>query len=248
MLTTSVAKADEDLVELVSTSNSALGAIAEQDPSVRRGVELLGPTLQQAEETLTEVSSLAQVMGPTFNDLRPFARNLDEANVSLASLAESTTPVLRDEIRPFVRAAREPIPDLRRAADKFSEATPRLTVVAKKLNKLGNMAGFNPRGQESLGDPNRDEGYLFWLGWLGHNSNLIFNTADGNGPFRRIYFTAGCDQLRNMITGGPDSAIIPNPPGDTMSEEFRAFIQQQVRGIYTGLGPLFEAGGVCDTT
>jgi len=239
-LTGRIGQADQDLVELVSTSNSALGAIAEQDPSVRRAVGLLGPTLSQAESTLTELSSFAQVLGPTFNDLRPFARNLDEANVSLESLARSTTPVLQDEIRPFVRAAREPIPDLRRAADRFSTATPRLTVIGKKLNKLTNMAAHNPNGAEpaSTADTDRDEGYLYWLAWLGHNGSMTFNTSDGNGSFRRIYFTAGCSQLINIITGG-SGGLNPLDAGQT------------VRGIITGFGSsaiggaLFGPGGAC---
>jgi len=246
VLTKRVGEADDDLVELVSSSNTALGAIAEQDPSVRRAVGLLGPTLAQAEDTLNEVSDMAAVMGPAFNDLRPFARNLDEANTSLASLANASTPVLRDEIRPFVRSAREPIPDLRRAADRFSTATPRLTVVGEKLNKLTNMAAFNPNGAEDC-DPScesgRDEGYLFWLAWLAHNGNLVFNTADGNGPFRRIYFTAGCSQLQNIITGGPESALIPSPPPP--GPELQEFLSQQAQGLITGLGPLFGPGGVC---
>ena len=145
VLTGRIAQADDDLVELVSTSNSALGAIAEQDPSVRRAVQLLGPTLTQAESTLNQVADFAAVLGPTFNDLRPFARNLDEANGSLETLARSATPVIENEIRPFVRSAREPVPDLRRAADRYSSAAPRLTVVGKKLNKLTNMAAQQPR-------------------------------------------------------------------------------------------------------
>jgi phospholipid/cholesterol/gamma-HCH transport system substrate-binding protein len=257
-LTGRIGQADEDLVELVTTSNTALGAIAEQDPSVRRGVELLGPTLQQAEETLTEVAGLAAVMGPAFDDLRPFARNLDEANLSLAELSRSSTPVLKNEIRPFVRSAREPIPDLRRAAARFSTASPRLTVIGKKLNKLGNMAAYNPRGAEDCpGDvcgPNRDEGYLYWAGWLGHNGNLVFNTADGNGPFRRIYFTAGCSQLQNIITGeagteenpkNPQATPAPDEPGETPGEAFEQFIRERITGIVTGLGSTVSPTGAC---
>ena len=249
VLTGRIAKADDDLVELVSTSNSALGAIAEQDPSVRRAVQLLGPTLAQAESTLTEVASFAEVLGPTFNDLRPFARNLDEANASLETLARNATPVLEDEVRPFVRAAREPVPDLRRAADRYSSAAPRLTVVGEKLNKLANMAAANPDsnddgdGQDPTGTPKRDEGFLFWAGWLGHNGNFLFNTADGNGPFRRIYFTAGCNQLVNILTGGTGGLLPTAPP--PLGEEFNALLQQ-VRGLMTGAGTLFAPGGLCD--
>jgi phospholipid/cholesterol/gamma-HCH transport system substrate-binding protein len=248
VLTGRVAQADDDLIELVSTSNSALGAIAEQDPSVRRAVELLGPTLTQAESTLNELASFAEVMGPTFNDLRPFARNLDEANGSLETLAREATPVLQNEIRPFVRSAREPVPDLRRAAERYSSAAPRLTVVGKKLNELTNMAAWNPdvdgdgNGQDPVGTSNRNEGYLFWAGWLGHNGNYIFNTADGNGPWRRIYFTAGCNQLVNILTGG-SGGLIPTPPGG--GQELNALLQQ-VRGLATGVGTLFQPGGLCD--
>jgi len=228
ILTGEIAASDEDLVELVTTSNSALGAIAEQDPSVRRAVQLLGPTLAQAETTLNEVADFAGILGPTLNDLRPFARNLDAANTSLESLARSATPVIRDEIRPFVRSAREPVPDLRKAAERYSSASPRLTVIGRKLNKLTDMAALNPNGQEDPGTPQRDEGFLFWAGWLGHNGNLVFNTADGNGPWRRIYFTAGCNQLANIISTG-------GSPIDDM-----------IAGIVTGVGTLFGPGGLCD--
>ena len=107
--------------------------------------------------------------------------------------------MLENEIRPFVRAAREPVPDLRQAADRFSAAAPPLTTVAKKINRLGNMAAFNPNGAEASGTPGRDEGYLYWAGWLGHNGDTVFSSGDGNGFFRRIYFTVGCDQLLEMV-------------------------------------------------
>ena len=242
VLTARVAQSDNDLVEMVSSSNTALGAIAEQDPSVRRAVGLLGPTLAQAEDTLNSVAQLADVMGPTFNDLRPFARNLDEANQSLASLGQAATPILRDEIRPFVRSAREPIPDLRKAAQRFSAGTPGLTTIATKLNRLGNMAARNPHGAEpaSAADTDRDEGYLYWAAWLAHNGDLTFNASDGNGIWRRIYFTAGCTQLINIITGGAG----PLNPGD---------LTQAVNGIVSGFGsaapglggPLFGPDGAC---
>jgi hypothetical protein len=72
--------------------------------------------------------------------------------------------------------------------------------VANKLNVLTNMAAFNPKGAEPLGAKNRDEGYLYWAGWLGHNGDSVFSAGDGNGFYRRIYFTIGCDQLLNFVS------------------------------------------------
>src|SRR5919106_933802 len=113
LVTAAVGRHDEDLTQLVGASNSALGAIAEQDTHVRRAVRLLDPTLRTSERTLRDVSEFAAVLGPAFGDLRPFARNLDEMNVSVRRLADEATPVVHDEIRPFVRRARKPLGDLK---------------------------------------------------------------------------------------------------------------------------------------
>ena len=199
LLTATVGRAESDLVELVSSSNGALEAIARQDPNVQRAVALLPETLTQATETLNHTAEFARVLGPAFDDLRPFARRLDELNLSTRQLAESATPVLEREIRPFVRAARRPVPDLRRAAERYSAAAPPLTTVASKVNRLANMTAYNPKGAEPSGVPDRDEGYLYWAGWLGHNGDSVFSAGDANGFVRRIYFTVGCDQLLEIV-------------------------------------------------
>jgi phospholipid/cholesterol/gamma-HCH transport system substrate-binding protein len=77
VLTTRVGQSEDDLTQLVASSNGALGAIAEQDPNVQRAIQLLPGTLSQARDTLTEAAKFAAVLGPSFDSLRPFARNLD---------------------------------------------------------------------------------------------------------------------------------------------------------------------------
>jgi phospholipid/cholesterol/gamma-HCH transport system substrate-binding protein len=207
ILTGTIGDNGEQLTQLVDSSNSALGAIASQDLNVQRAVALLPGTLSTARTTLGKVEGLAATLGPTFNDLRPFARNLDAMNESIIRVAD-TAPVIRDQIRPFVRAAREPVDDLRPAAKSLARTTPRLSTLALELNRLGNMAAFNPRGAEPPNAPNRDEGYLFWAGWLGHNGNSVFQTADGNGLYRRIYLTASCQTLLSLLQSSPLAPIV----------------------------------------
>jgi phospholipid/cholesterol/gamma-HCH transport system substrate-binding protein len=221
-LTEAVGRHESDLTQLVGASNSALGAIAEQDPHVRRTVRLLDPTLRESEQTLRDVSDLAAVLGPAFGDLRPFARNLDEMNVSVRQLADEATPVIHDEIRPFVRRARKPLGDLKVASERFGEATPRLTVIGEKINRLGNMAAHNPGGAEEPGAEGRDEGYLYWAGWLAHNGNSIFEGQDAHGLYRRIYFTAGCPTVTSLLSQTPFAALV------------------------TGLQELTKSGGPCN--
>ena len=57
------------------------------------------------------------------------------------------------------------------------------------------MAAYNPSGAESLAGKtfdqqrNRQEGYLYWAGWVAQTGGSLFGTADGQGVFRR--FTLG---------------------------------------------------------
>jgi phospholipid/cholesterol/gamma-HCH transport system substrate-binding protein len=199
VLTTAVGRNDDELTRFVSSSQAALSAIAAQDPNVQRAVRLLPDTLGQAEETLDETARFAAVLGPTFDELRPFARNLEPLNASLRRLAESATPVLEDEIRPFVRAARPAIPDLNTAAKRFGAATPPLTTLAHKLNRFGNTVSYNPNGAEPSGASGRDEGYLYWVAWGSHVGNSIFSAGDANANYWRVYLSQSCEGALNII-------------------------------------------------
>jgi phospholipid/cholesterol/gamma-HCH transport system substrate-binding protein len=216
-----VGSEDEEIAALIDASNSSLGAIAGEDLDVRRATRLLGPTLRDTRVALSETNDLATILGPALQELRPFARRLEPINESLEELGAKTTGDVKHEIRPFVRAAREPVRDLRPAARSLADATPRLTVVAGKLNKLGNMAAYNPNGAEPPGAVGRDEGYLYWLGWLGHVGNSTFQAQDAHGVYRRIYFTASCQTVLTTLNATPLSALITN------------------------LGPLLAPGGPC---
>jgi phospholipid/cholesterol/gamma-HCH transport system substrate-binding protein len=210
VLTADVGRHSSDVTTLVRASNSALGAIAQQSPDLERTVALLPGVLQNTHSALNAVTPFASQLGPTFNSLRPFARRLPELNSSLTKLSVSATPTLRNRIRPFVRDAQPIIKPLRGAANEFSAATPRLTVVGRELNRLGNMAAYNPGGANPPGTPNRDEGYLYWAAWLGHNGALTFDSQDANGPYRRLYLTASCANLESTVSVNPLAPLITN--------------------------------------
>ena len=221
ILTKSIGTQDQDIVRLVEASNQTLAAMAQEDPDIQSATALLPGALAETRDALAAAKEFGDEAGPAFESLRPFARNLPELNSSTQKLAETVTPVIRDEIRPFVRAAREPIPDLNQAAGKLSKTAPGLETIARKLNNLGNMAAFNPRGKEPVGTADRDEGYLYWAGWLAHNGGSVYPIQDGNGLFRRIYFTASACNIQNIATGG----VLANP----------AELAQVFRSIVTGI-------------
>jgi phospholipid/cholesterol/gamma-HCH transport system substrate-binding protein len=212
----------QGIEQLVSASDQALGAIASQAPDVQRTVALLGPTLRTTRVALTKTDQLATVLGPAINSLRPFARKLKPINDSLANLAKTTYNPVKDDIRPFVRNARQPVRNLRPAAKNLVAATPRLTTLTEKLNKLFNMAAYNPNGAEAAGTPGRDEGYLYWLGWLAHVGNSTFSSQDAHGIYRHIYLIATCNTINSILATSPFAPA------------------------FTGLGQLFAMGGACN--
>jgi phospholipid/cholesterol/gamma-HCH transport system substrate-binding protein len=212
----------QGIEQLVSASDQALGAIASQAPDLQRSVALLGPTLSTTRVALTKTDQLATVLGPAINSLRPFARKLKPINDSLGDLAKTTIEPVKQDIRPFVRNAREPVRNLRPAAQNLVNATPRLTTVGEKLNKLFNMAAYNPNGAESPGTSGRDEGYLYWLGWLAHVGNSTFSSQDAHGVYRHVYLVLTCNTARDILDTSPLSPI----------------------GEITGLDKLFSSG-VC---
>ncbi len=207
-LTKEVGKHSGDVNQLVTESNSALSAIAVQDPDVQRAVADLPGAVSKLHNALDATTPFANALGSSFNDLRPFARNLPGLNSSLTELSNTATPIIKNRIRPLVRAARPDIPPLRGAANKLSSATPKLTGVAHEINRLGNMAAYNPKGANPPGSPGRDEGYLYWVAWLGHNGNLVFDSQDANGLFRRIYLTASCADIQNLLSSNPLAGAI----------------------------------------
>jgi phospholipid/cholesterol/gamma-HCH transport system substrate-binding protein len=225
LLTGAVGRRDQDMVHLVDTSNVAAGALADQAPDIRRLIAELPGTLRTARGALTDATPFARELGPTLRDLRPFAGRLDDVAAATRSLAEGTTPVIRDRLRPLVRAARPVVPDLRESAKRFGAAASPLTAVGKKINDLGNMAAYNPRGAEDPGVPGRDEGYLYWLGWFAHTGDAVFGAQDAHGDYRRLYLTGSCANLAGFLQVSPLGPV--------------------TSGIITGLGPLFAPGGAC---
>jgi phospholipid/cholesterol/gamma-HCH transport system substrate-binding protein len=208
-----LAKKDRELSRLVVASEKTFGALASEDSNISLAVSRLPTTLAQAERTLLKVDELGQELGPTFEALRPAARQLLPTNNAVRPFAEEATPILRDKIRPFVRTARPYIADLRPAAQNLHRASPDLQASFYQLNRFFNMLSYNPGGAEALPSDlatarQRDEGYLFWLGWVAQNTVSIFSTGDAQGPFRRFLASASCTTIRGLVQDEPGLGVL----------------------------------------
>lgn len=236
-----VGRRPDDLRRLVSASHAVFDTLAGEDQNISTSVARLPGSLRATERALTEVRQFAPALRSALASLREPIRKLPATNAALTPFLEDTTPVLRNEIRPFVRAAGPFTDDLRLAARDISKATPDLDTSLEETNRFFNMAAYNPGGAESLDGLSvpeqraRNEGFLYWLAWTAQNGVSLFNTADSQGPWRRVTIcgvpgpileslinsvltdvTSTNPGLVEQLTGGTGTVIQPGSPIDNL--------------------------------
>ena len=197
-------KEDDALSALVRDSGQVFNRLAREDARISQAVSRLPSALGQTARTLRKVNTLGQVAEPAFRALRPAVRRIDSANSQLRPLAEEGEPILRKSVRPLVRRARPYIRNLQPAARNLGTASPDLRESFFELNRFFNIAAYNPKGAEGVSgdfqkDLDRDEGLLFWLGWVAHNTNSMFQTSDASGPYRRFIILATCTTYQQLL-------------------------------------------------
>jgi phospholipid/cholesterol/gamma-HCH transport system substrate-binding protein len=208
-----------ELRRLVAASRTVFDALAGEDQNISAAVAQLPDALRASERTLNEVREFAPVLRSSLESLRPPIRKLDETNEAVTPFLRETMPVLRDEIRPFVRAARPFTDDLRLAARDVAEATPDLTISFEELNRFFNIGAYNPGGAEGLEGKSvaeqraREEGLLYWLAWAAQNGTSLFSSADGQGPWRRVTICGVPASVIEGLIGTVLNEIAENDPG-----------------------------------
>lgn len=210
-LNAELASKDRDLTELVDVSATVFRSFASVDTDISRSIDKLPAALRETTTTLGKVEQLADVLGPAADDLVPVGPALDRANKAVIPFVKGATPVVRDQIRPFVQSSRPVVRSLGPATTNVSAATPDLTRSVTVLNSLFNLLGYNQNGREGPEDENRDEGYLFWLGWLQHNGGAVFSTSDANGPLRPVTFAGTCNTIKNTAANNPPLGMVLAP-------------------------------------
>ena len=219
-LNTALADKQAQIVSLVDASQKVFHAFAIQNQNVSRAVQDLPATLEQTTQTLRKVTTFAGLLAQT-NQLVPAVKAIKPANEALIKLAGpgattcahpagapedqiSSCGIVRDQIRPFVKAATPVIRSLRAPAQNLAAATPNLSNTFKVLNHFVNMVGYNtePSGQHS---------YLWWIAWLNHEVRTLFSVQDANGVFRPIFLESSCSTYSELLSFNQAAAAVLAP-------------------------------------
>lgn len=191
---------DTQIAGFVDSSNRVFQAFAHQQQGLRDTIRLAPATLDSLNRAVTSTQTLTAQIGPTLGKLLPTARGLAPALRGFQSFAKSTTPSIRDQIRPFTKQARPAVKTLRAASADLKVTLPDLDKSFQVLNQLFNGLAYNPPGQQ--------EGFLYWLAWANHSTASMFGAEDANGPTRRGIVFNGCIGLLAFERIGKSNPVL----------------------------------------
>jgi phospholipid/cholesterol/gamma-HCH transport system substrate-binding protein len=179
---------DTQISQLVDASNAVFATFAKEEVNLQKTLHLLPGALKKTGAGLGKLATASDKVGPTLHALDPFAKALGPANEATRRLALKTTPIIKNEIRPFAREVLPVINELQPATKQFAVALPKLSVSFSVLNEFFNELAYNPGPSKG--------GFLFFLDWGNHNLNSVLSTADAHGPLGRTIVYFNCEIIK----------------------------------------------------
>jgi len=178
---------DTQIAELVNSSNAVFQTFAKEDASFQQTLHLLPNALHKTGKALGKVATASDQVGPALHKLDPFAKALGPAQQATKRLAIKTTPIIKNEIRPFAREILPTVNELGPSTQQLAESFPKLATSFSVINEFFNELAYNP----SKSKP----GFDFFLAWANHNLNSVVSDADGNGTVGRSLLYINCNLL-----------------------------------------------------
>lgn len=185
-IATELGDRDSQLTEFVKGNEGVFRAISDQDQSLKQTIQLLPGALGATNTAVTQATTLGKTLSSTLGPLDKSARGLGPTLADLRPFFRETTPVIRDQLRPFSVKAQPTARELVPAAHQLAQATPHLGTLATELNNIVNELAYKPKNGQS---------YLFYLPWASHDTNSVLSTQDGVGPIRRSLILFSCGSL-----------------------------------------------------
>ena len=176
---------DVQVADFVSAQDKVFGAFANQEENLKATLRGFPGALEETRKALDSGDRLSEQLKPALEELIPSATALKPALEQLQPFFQATKGPIQNQIRPFTKQVQPVVNDLKNAAPPLNTSSKELKGAFTELNSLLNGLTYNP--------PGPDEGYLFYLSWLNHNSNSTALIEDGEGPIARSMLLYSCN-------------------------------------------------------
>jgi phospholipid/cholesterol/gamma-HCH transport system substrate-binding protein len=178
---------DQQLADLIQSSNAVFATFAQENQSVQHTLQLLPGVLSKTEQGLGKLATAFNVVGPTLRDLHPFAAALAPAEEASRASFKTTTPIFKNEVRPFAREILPTVDALAPSLKGLAASFPHLATSFSVLNELFNEIAYNPGKTRA--------GFGFFAAWAAHNLNSVVSSADAHGVLARTLTYLNCGLL-----------------------------------------------------
>lgn len=178
---------DQQLADLIQSSNAVFKTFDEQTQAVQSTLRLLPGALSKTEQGLGKMARAFNVVGPTLHELHPFATAVAPAEEAGRAMFKATTPTFKNQIRPFEREILPTIAVLGPSTKEIAESFPKLSSSFSVLNELFNELAYNPGKNRA--------GFGFFAAWGAHDLNGIGSSAESNSVLLRGLVYLNCNVL-----------------------------------------------------
>jgi phospholipid/cholesterol/gamma-HCH transport system substrate-binding protein len=203
---------DTQLAQVVDSSNAVLATFSAQDRAVQETLRELPGVLTRANHGFSKIGGSIRVVGSTLHSLEPFAKVLAPAERATQESFRTTTPILKNEIRPFFHKILPVINQLQPSLQDFAQATPDLTTSFTVLSEFFNELAYNP-------GPNQ-AGFLFFADWGAHDLDSVVSQGEAHGAIGQVLLYFNCELvpiLKGVGEVDPTAKLILgllNPPSE----------------------------------
>jgi phospholipid/cholesterol/gamma-HCH transport system substrate-binding protein len=193
VLTTAASEKDAQIRTVVRAGDATIGAIASQNAALRDAITRLPGTLATTRNTLADLTSFSDQLGPTATALIPTVHHLPQTLRGTQTLLRGAALLPLNQVPKFEAAILPLSRYLGGISGGLSKAVPALTSSFKVLDYITNELGYDPGG--------KNPGFLYWFAWFAHNADSFLSTSDANGPTWRGLLLTTCPSLSTFSFG-----------------------------------------------
>jgi phospholipid/cholesterol/gamma-HCH transport system substrate-binding protein len=228
---------DTKLAQSVEYGNAVFAVFSKEDRQVQETLHELPGVLKQANHGFGKLATAVRITGHTLHELEPFATSLASAQEDTRASFKTTTPILKNEVRPLLRRILPVLQQLEPSLKDFAQASPQLTTGFTVINELFNELAYNPGSSQG--------NFLFYLDWANHDLNSVVAQGDAHGAEGQalLYFNCELVPLLNDVAAVDPTAKLVlgllNPPNASQCKAATAASSTAAKAasLLTGVTP-----------